>query len=205
MLELGFFLQIVGGCFMVFLLGKYLHAFYQRMIVPAKQPLQYGKWGIVTGSTSGIGKDFAEYLAKKGMSVVLISRTEDKLIEQKKELEGKYDVSVKYLAYDFTDMGPARETFYAKLHELCGVMHKDGGIGLLINNVGTVHYHPKLLLEITDQEVDSMLNCNMNSVVYMSRAVLPHMLQRKNGCVVSISSGSCYTPNPFIGIYAATK
>lgn len=157
------------------------------------------------GSTSGIGKDFAEYLAGKGMSIVLISRTEDKLMEQKKELESKYDVVVKYLAYDFTDMGPAREEFYKKLHALCEVMHKDGGIGLLINNVGTVHYHPKLLMEITEEEVDAMLNCNMNSVVYMTRAVLPHMKERRNGCVVSISSGSCYAPNPFIGIYAATK
>ena len=42
-------LQLVGAGFVAFLLIKYLHAFYQRMIVPAKQPLQFGKWGIVTG------------------------------------------------------------------------------------------------------------------------------------------------------------
>lgn len=157
------------------------------------------------GSTSGIGKDFVEYLARKGMSVLVISRTEDKLKEQQKEIEEKYDVAVKYLPYDFTDMGPNRVEFYKKLSVLCEIMHKDGGIGLLVNNVGTVHYHPQTLEETTEEDVDAMLNCNMNSVVHMTRAVLTHMKERRNGCVLSISSGSCYTPNPFIAVYAATK
>lgn len=47
---LGYYLQLVGAAFVVFVVGKYLHAFYQRMIVPAKQPLQFGKWGIITGT-----------------------------------------------------------------------------------------------------------------------------------------------------------
>ena len=46
---LGFFLQLVGAGFALFVIIKYAHAFYQRMIVPAKQPLQFGKWGIITG------------------------------------------------------------------------------------------------------------------------------------------------------------
>ena len=130
------------------------------------------------GTTSGIGADFADYLASKGMSILLISRTESKLQAQKKELEGKYDVAVKYLAYDFSDMGPAREVFYKELNKLCDIMHKDGGVGLLINNVGTVHYHPKLLNEITEEEV-SILDMHAVGPVYTSLTCLPIPLHNR--------------------------
>ena len=46
---LGYFLQLVGAAFTFFVVVKYTHAFYQRMIVPAKEPLQYGKWALITG------------------------------------------------------------------------------------------------------------------------------------------------------------
>jgi 17beta-estradiol 17-dehydrogenase / very-long-chain 3-oxoacyl-CoA reductase len=52
------------------------------LILPAKKPLEYGKWAIVTGSTSGIGKAFSEHLAKLNMNVLAISRSEDRLKDQ---------------------------------------------------------------------------------------------------------------------------
>jgi len=52
------------------------------LILPAKKPLEYGKWAIVTGSTSGIGKAFIEHLAKLNMNVLAISRSEDRLKDQ---------------------------------------------------------------------------------------------------------------------------
>jgi 17beta-estradiol 17-dehydrogenase / very-long-chain 3-oxoacyl-CoA reductase len=67
----------------------------------------------VTGSTSGIGKDFADHLASLGMSLLIISRTESRLKEQQKELQEKYkDIQVKYLAFDFTKSGNFRQYNY---------------------------------------------------------------------------------------------
>ena len=164
--------------------------------------------GVVAGSTSGIGRDFAEYLASKGMSVLIISRTESKLIEQTNELKEKFKgkvVDFGYLAFDFTKSGEEKEAFYKTFDERCQIMDKDGGIGLLINNVGTANEYPKVLHEFTDKDIDDMINCNVFSTINMSRAVLPFMKAKKNGAVVSISSGSGNGPSPMLTVYSATK
>jgi 17beta-estradiol 17-dehydrogenase / very-long-chain 3-oxoacyl-CoA reductase len=201
--------EAIGAIFVAAVAWRGLVHLYYRRVAPPRAPREYGKWAIVTGSTSGIGKEFAEHLAGLGMSILLISRSEEKLVAQKDELKaliGKQPgFGVLHLAYDFTDMGPARATFYQALEELCDMMHRDGGIGLLVNNVGTVHYHPQTLAESSAADIDAMLNCNMNSVVYMSKTVARFMADRKSGCVISISSASGTSPNPYISIYSATK
>jgi hypothetical protein len=119
---------------------------YRHMILPSKNILAYGRWAIgellyrslaaepviklthalVTGSTSGIGKAYADYLAAKGMSLLIISRDPKKLAEQSAELEriGKtHKISVKYLAYDFTNMNQStRKQFYSDVDSECREM-----------------------------------------------------------------------------------
>jgi short-subunit dehydrogenase len=70
------------------------------------------------------------------MSVLIISRTESRLKEQAELLTATHKVPTKYLAYDFTQLGAERKEFYAKLDVVCQEMHTNGGIGMLINNVG---------------------------------------------------------------------
>ncbi|CAE7829917.1 hsd17b12a, partial [Symbiodinium microadriaticum] len=138
------------------------------------------------GSTAGIGKEYADYLAKMGMSVLIISRSESKLKEQVAELQATYKgAEIKYIAYDYTDMGPAREEFYRKLDKECGVLDKSGGIGLLINNVGIANQYPQLLVELSDKEVSDMINCNIDSCVFMTRAVLKYMVPRNSGAIIN--------------------
>lgn len=132
---------------------------YRRLIMPAKKPLEFGKWAIVTGSTSGIGKEFADYLAKKGMSLLIVSRTESRLKEQAEQLTAAHGVAVKYLAYDFTELGAEKKAYYAKLDVVCQEMDKDGGIGLLINNVGTANEIPKALEEFSEEEIEGEASC----------------------------------------------
>jgi 17beta-estradiol 17-dehydrogenase / very-long-chain 3-oxoacyl-CoA reductase len=74
-------------------------AAYKSFLRPGKNLKKFGKWAIVTGATDGIGKAYAMALAKKGMSVILISRTEAKLKDVKAQIEAKgYDgVEVKYV------------------------------------------------------------------------------------------------------------
>jgi len=63
---------------------------------------KFGSWAVVTGCTDGIGKAYAELLAKKGMNLVLISRSKEKLEEQAKQLESKYSIQTKIIPADFT-------------------------------------------------------------------------------------------------------
>jgi 17beta-estradiol 17-dehydrogenase / very-long-chain 3-oxoacyl-CoA reductase len=74
-------------------------SFYKMFLRPGKKLVKLGKWAVVTGATDGIGKAYAMELARKGMSIVLISRTETKLQEVKNEIDSKKypNVEVKYL------------------------------------------------------------------------------------------------------------
>lgn len=142
------------------------------------------------GSTSGIGKEYADYLAKKGMSVMIISRSEDRLKEQAEELRKAYKAEIKYIAHDFTNVGAPKEDFYRKLEAECVVMDKNGGIGLLINNVGIANQYPQLEREITEKEALDMINCNIDSTVFMTKAILKFMEARNSGGIVNVSSQS---------------
>jgi len=72
---------------------------------------KYGSWAVVTGCTDGIGKAYAESLAKKGLNIVLISRTLEKLQEQAKSIQEKYKVETKVISADFTG------NYLSKIHK----------------------------------------------------------------------------------------
>jgi 17beta-estradiol 17-dehydrogenase / very-long-chain 3-oxoacyl-CoA reductase len=88
---------------------------------------KYGEWAVVTGCTDGIGKAYAEYFAKIGLNVVLISRNLEKLNQQANELGETFKVSTKVIAADFT-----QNTIYPRIKTILN----DLDIGVLVNNVG---------------------------------------------------------------------
>lgn len=199
-------LYIIGLTACLITAWRIVLSVYRRRLLFPRSVTSYGKWAIVTGSTSGIGKDFAAYLAKKGMSILVISRSEAKLVEQKNELLSAYpDVAVEYLSFDFTKSGAVRDEFYDKLNHTCKRLHEDGGIGLLVNNVGTANEYPKRLEEFTFAEIDDMLNCNISSTLLMSRTLLKYMKERKRGAILNISSGSGNHCGPLLALYSSTK
>lgn len=183
---------------------------FRRLVLPPRSPMSYGKWAIVTGSTSGIGEEFARHLSSLGMSLLLVSRSESKLVAQAAELGAsmKTGQDCRYLVYDFTNMDAAkRDGFYNKaLSQECTHMSSLGGLGLLVNNVGIANDIPKALEEFSDAECDDLLTCNIHSTVFMTRAVLGVMKkQKQGGAIICVSSGSGNHPGPFIAIYSATK
>lgn len=180
-------------------------SFYRRVVLIPKKPLQYGKWAIITGCTAGIGKDFAEHLALTGMSVLLISRSEEKLVLQQKVMTEKFKVEVKYFAHDFTKSGSERKAFYDKLDDILSYLDRDGGIGILVNNVGITNEVPKTIEEFSEEEIENIIQCNIHSTVFMTRAVLKYMKNRKNGAIISISAAAGEAPSPYLSVFSATK
>ena len=83
--------------------------FYKTLLRGGKNlKKSYGEWAIVTGATDGIGKAMAFEMAKKGMSVLLVSRTKDKLEACKQELLAKYPIYCNNSAFDVKARGPGR-------------------------------------------------------------------------------------------------
>ncbi|XP_056314306.1 hydroxysteroid (20-beta) dehydrogenase 2 [Danio aesculapii] len=160
----------------------------------------YGRWAVVTGATSGIGRAYAEELAKRGLDIVLISRSEDKLHRVAKDIESKYSRKTRVIQADFTEGHSIYSTITQQLEGL--------EIGILVNNVG-MNYIGVLanFLDVPDpdQRITQVLNCNTLSVTQMCRVILPGMVERGKGLIINISSEAGYQPLPMVSLYSATK
>ncbi|XP_012717960.2 very-long-chain 3-oxoacyl-CoA reductase-A [Fundulus heteroclitus] len=157
-----------------------------------------GKWAVVTGATDGIGKSYAEELARRGFSMMLISRSQEKLDDVARSLEDQFKVETRTIAVDF-----GRLDIYSKIEE--GLANLE--IGVLVNNVGVSYRYPEYYLQIPDLNdfITNMINVNMTSVCQMTRLVLPKMVERSKGVILNISSASGMYPVPLLTVYSATK
>jgi 17beta-estradiol 17-dehydrogenase / very-long-chain 3-oxoacyl-CoA reductase len=137
---------------------------YCHFLRPSKNiKKRYGSWTVVTGATDGIGKAMAFELAKRGLNVVLISRSKDKLIECAAELTAKYPkIEVKVLDVDFSDFSATVRTRVTSFLEGLDV-------GVLINNVGISYPFTKFFHELDDDRVEQLITLNVNSTTWMSR------------------------------------
>jgi len=188
---------------MVYFFAKYCYFYCFK---PTKDLTKYGKWAVVTGATSGIGEAYAHYLAKKGINILLISRSEKKLQKVQDDLEEKYKVEVEYIIHDFSVADSKVVTeFRTKLDVKLGDLTSRGGVGVLINSVGIANVIPANVHEMNQEEIRQMMYINNDGTMLMMMAVVPHMMFRKTGAVISISSGSCTHPSGLLSVYSATK
>ncbi|XP_071440247.1 inactive hydroxysteroid dehydrogenase-like protein 1 [Hetaerina americana] len=164
---------------------------------PRDLATKYGPWAVVTGSTDGIGKAYAEELAKKGLNIALISRNPEKLKQASHKIETTYNVQTKIVVADFS-LGPP---IYADIEKEL----KDITIGILVNNVGCQYSYPMYLGEVPPKQLWDIVNVNIGATTMMSRMVLGGMVQRGRGAIVNVSSGSELQPLPLWTVYAASK
>ncbi|MBN3290471.1 DH12A protein, partial [Polypterus senegalus] len=160
---------------------------------------QLGKWAVVTGATDGIGKAYAEELARSGMCVVLISRSQEKLDQVSNEIKEKFHVDTKTIAVDFGE----KEDIYKIIESVLA----DLEIGVLVNNVGIAYGYPEYFLDIPDLDnmISNIIKINVTSVCKMTQLVLPGMVKRSKGVILNISSASGMYPVPLLTLYSATK
>ncbi|CAG9531676.1 unnamed protein product [Cercopithifilaria johnstoni] len=157
-----------------------------------------GKWAVVTGSTDGIGKAYAFELARRGFSIVLISRTQSKLDAVMEELKKECEVEVRTIAFDFTS-GSVSEYENKVL-----LLLKKLDIGVLVNNVGVSFSYPEVIYK-AEGGLQRLADVNVVNTLPLSAAVLPQMVERNNGIIVNISSATAYSPLSLLSVYSASK
>ncbi|XP_011191480.2 inactive hydroxysteroid dehydrogenase-like protein 1 [Zeugodacus cucurbitae] len=180
----------------VLIVKSILEPYFQPQL-PQTLVEKFGKWAVITGSTDGIGREYAKELAKQGINVVFISRTKEKLIAVTEEIENEFKVKTKWIVADFSK---GREVYTHIERELSGIP-----VGILVNNVGKMYDYPDELSNIPEDTIWDLININVAAVTIMSRMLIPELKKQKRGAIVNISSGSELQPIPYMAVYAATK
>jgi NADP-dependent 3-hydroxy acid dehydrogenase YdfG len=152
---------------------------------------------LITGSTSGIGKATAKHFAKKGFNVIMTGRRQSLLDELSKKFTEKYGAKVKTLCFDITDLDATRKAISSL---------KDGWekIDILVNNAGGA----KGLAPIHAGDIDhweTMIDTNIKGLLYMTRLIAPHMVERGKGHIINICSTAGHEVYANGGVYCATK
>ncbi|XP_035166309.1 testosterone 17-beta-dehydrogenase 3 isoform X2 [Oxyura jamaicensis] len=155
-----------------------------------------GEWAVVTGAGDGLGKAYSFELAKRGLNVVMISRTLEKLKRVATEIEQATGQKVKVIQADFT-----KNSVYENIEK--GLQGLE--IGVLVNNVGMLH-NPLPCRFLNAPDVDeNLVNCNIISATKMTQIILKQMEPRQKGLILNLSSGLGTFPCPLYTMYSASK
>jgi len=153
------------------------------------------KTAIITGASSGIGKATAYALVKEGFAVILSARSIDKLNELKSELLSNGHKAIAVEA-DVTKRADMKEVAKAALDEF-------GQIDVLVNNAGIMPL--SFMKNLHEDEWEQTIDVNVKGVVNSIAAVLPAMMEQKNGHIVNISSIAGISVFPSAAVYCGTK
>ena len=132
---------------------------------------------IVTGASSGIGKEIARYFLEKGDNVVINSSTTEKLEQAYQELGGGEHLAM--VAGNVSDKATGEKL-------LATAIAKFGSADVLVNNAGI--YETKPFLEVDEPYLDRFLNTNLKGTFFTTQAVIPQMLKQQDGVVINIGT-----------------
>lgn len=151
---------------------------------------------LITGASSGIGAAFASKLAALGRNVLLVARSEEKLIALCNELGRLTSIRAQYLALDLTKPEARLELFEeTKKREL--------EIDMLINNAGFGSMGDFAKFDL-DRELE-MIELNVTALVELTHRFLIPMRERQQGTIINVASTAGFQPVPYMATYAATK
>ncbi len=154
-----------------------------------------GKVALVTGASQGIGRAISVALAREGAQVALLARSRPGLEETLEMIGGS--ISGLVVPCNVTDAG-------ALASAVDGAVAKLGRLDVVVNNAGQSQHRARLdQLEVS--EWGRMIEVNLSSVFYVTRAAVQHLIKQRSGSVVNIASISGPLAIPRIGGYAAAK
>jgi NADP-dependent 3-hydroxy acid dehydrogenase YdfG len=156
-----------------------------------------GKTIFITGASSGIGKACAEAFAKEGSRLILAARREDRLLEIGKDLEKKFGVKTKSYQLDVRNLKEVKKTISSFPDDW-------KKIDILINNAGLARGFSKIY-EGDILHWEEMIDTNVKGLLYVTREILPLMIENGSGHVINIGSTAGHEVYLKGNVYCATK
>jgi len=156
-----------------------------------------GKTALITGATSGIGKATARLFAEHKFDLIITGRREDRLNALASEIESQYAVKVQSLCFDVRE-------YEAVTQSIDALKSQNQPIDVLVNNAGLASGLDKL----QDGDVEDwnkMIDTNVKGLLYMSRQVIPIMIEQGHGHIVNIGSIAGKEVYPNGNVYCGTK
>lgn len=153
------------------------------------------KTALITGATSGIGRAIAERFAENGIELVICGRRQERLDELQLELGQKTKVHA--LNFDVRDKNLVSSSIHA-------LPKNFSEIDILINNAGNAH-GLDFLNEGSVDDWDAMIDINVKGLLYVSKAIIPQMVEKREGHIINIGSIAGKEVYPRGNVYCASK
>ncbi len=150
---------------------------------------------VVTGASAGIGKVYADRLARQGYDLILVARRADRLEALAKDLKAQYGVTVQTITADLGNAG--------ELEKVAEAIGSDMSVTMLVNNAGTNKVG--LLADSKWIELEAMIHVNITALARLTLAILPGFKERNSGAIVNMASVLGFHSYPGISIYSGSK
>lgn len=152
---------------------------------------------LITGSSGGIGEDFAVEFAKRKVNLVLVARREEKLVQLRTRLLAlSPGLTIDVIAADLSVPGSAAE-LAAKIGDL------GREIDILVNNAGVGQHGDFVKQGVAENASQIQLNCV--TLVELAGLFMPAMTEKGRGLVINVASTAAFQPTPGMAVYGATK
>jgi short-subunit dehydrogenase len=154
------------------------------------------EYTLITGASSGIGYEMAKILASKNHNLILVARSQDKLVALQKELRNQFGVDVIYLLYDLSEPNSAQDLYNQ-------VREKNYLVTGLINNAGFGDYGN--FVEMPLKKDEEMIAVNITALVGLTKLFGADMVKSGKGRIMNVASLLSFLPFPYYSMYSATK
>ena len=151
---------------------------------------------LITGASGGIGEELARLLAAGGSDVVLVARSAGKLTALAEELSRGHGVRATVVSEDLSAADAAQRIARRLTEEKIAV-------DVLVNNAGFATYGP--FIETSAAEETRLLQVNIVALTMLTKALLPPMIERRQGRVLNVASMAGFQPGPLMAVYFASK
>lgn len=150
---------------------------------------------LITGASSGLGKEFAVECASRKMNLILVSLPDENLGNLSEKLASKYQVQIVFREVDLTERD--------SVEKLARWINKNYTVNMLINNAGVGG--TRLFAESSIDYLDNIIQLNMRAMTLLTRYLLPSMKQLPDAYILNVSSLAAFSPVPYKTIYPASK